>query len=196
MKTFGEFVLAERFVNLLPHHEAEKEAHKHEVYGLMQKSYEKIGGIHGSGFKDADDMVKNIPMWKLHKRDGKVHAAVLYKDKGGRKSVAVGTDGSDDGKEALKHVMKSEIEHGTSYKEVSGPSLSFMKRHTPDLHHHAMDHDEVKHHLGDDDPIRHAPDDDPEVTRHPEFKDHFYQRKIGDHWHTKVMLGKAGNTIK
>ena len=59
-----------------------------------------------------------------------------------------------------------------------------------------MSHDEVKRHLGDEDPIRHAPDDDPEVTRHPEFKNHFYQRKIGDHWHTKVMLGKAGNPIK
>lgn len=195
MKTFSEFVLSERYINLLPHHEAEKNAHAKEVFDLVHKSYEKLGGIHGSGFKDHHDMVKNIPMWKLHKKDGKIRAAVLYKDKGGRKSVAVGTDGSDEGKRGLKHIMKSEIAHKTAYKEVSGPSLSFMKRNIDNLHHHALSHDEVKKHLGSDEPIRPAPHDDPEVIKHPEFKKHFYQRQIGKHWHTKVMLGSTGKKI-
>jgi hypothetical protein len=57
-----------------------------------------------------------------------------------------------------------------------------------------MKHEDVKKHL-DGEGIRKPPHDDPEVVRHPDLKDHFYQRKIGDHWHTKVMIGTAGKKI-
>lgn len=42
-----------------------------------------------------DDMVKNIPFWKLYTKNDKVIMALLYKDKNGRKIVALGIDGSD-----------------------------------------------------------------------------------------------------
>jgi hypothetical protein len=44
--------------------------------------------------------------------------------------------------------------------------------------------------------IRRPPHDDPEIKRHPEFAEHFYQRKIGNHWHTKLIVGKPGKRLK
>lgn len=193
MKRFNEY-LSERYVNLLPHHEAEKHKHAKEVFDMVQKAYHKIGGIHGSGFKDHHDMVKNIHMWKLHKKDGKIHSVALYKDRGGRKRVAVATDGSDEGKKGLGHIMKDDITRHRAYNEVSGPSLHFLKKHVHNVKDFALHHKDVKHHLGGDE-IRKAPHDDPEVQKHPELKHHFYQRKIGDHWHTKIMLGSPGKKI-
>jgi hypothetical protein len=193
MKRFIEFI-SERFINLGPNDHEKKHAIAKEVYGMLQKSYEKLGGIHGSGFKDHHDMVKNIPLWKVHKKDGKIRAVQLYKDKIGRKGVAVATDGSEEGKKSLATIVKDDITRRRSYKEVSGPALSFGKKHIPDLHKHVMKHEDVKKHLTGEE-IRKPPHDDPEVVRHPELKDHFYQRKIGDHWHTKIMIGTAGKKI-
>jgi len=89
MKTFREYI-AERYINLLPHHEEEKRKHAKEAYSLVQNLYKSIGGIHGNGFKSHEDMVKNIPFWKIHKKDGKIRAIYLYKDKGSRKAGACG----------------------------------------------------------------------------------------------------------
>lgn len=194
MKTFKTYI-EERYVNLLPHHEDEKRKHAPEVHAMLQKAYAKIGGIHGSGFKDHEDMVKNLPMWKLHKKNGKIHSVALYKDRGGRKRVAVATDGSDEGKKGLGHIMKDDITRHRAYNEVSGPSLKFLKHHVHNVKDYAMHHDDVKKHLEGEE-IRKAPDDDEEVVKHPELKHHFYQRQIGGHWHTKIMLGTAGKKIK
>ena len=49
---------------------------------MIQKAYADQGGMHGSGFKSPEDMVKNIPMWKLSKKDGKVTSVAMYKDSG------------------------------------------------------------------------------------------------------------------
>lgn len=66
--SFIEF-LTESYINLFK--EQEKEKYVDEVWDLIQTSYKPIGGIHGSGFKSKDDMIKNIPFWKLVKRGGK-----------------------------------------------------------------------------------------------------------------------------
>lgn len=197
MDSFKTFMqLDEKYINLLPHHEDEKHKHAKEVYDLVQKSYAKIGGIHGNGFKDHHDMVKNVHMWKLHKKNGKITSAALYKNSdGGRKAVAVATDGTPEGKHGLSKMMTDDVRHKRAYTEMSGPSLGFLKKHVGDVTHHALHHDVVKKALPRDE-IRPAPHDDEEVKKHPELKNHFYQRKIGDHWHTKVMLGKVGNHIK
>jgi hypothetical protein len=175
--------------------DAKKHAHKHEVYHLMQKAYEKIGGIHGSGFESPDHMVKHLPMWKIHKHKGKIVAAVLYKNKHGRKGVAVASDGSHEGKTSLGKMMHHDIKHGKSWSEKSGAALSFTKKQFGgDIKKHAIPFDKVKH-LHDEE-LRKPAHDDPEVIRHPELKDHFYQRKIGDSWHTKIALGTPHNEIK
>lgn len=198
MLSFKNF-LTEKVTNLIGDN-PDKEKHKNEVYQLLQNAYSKIGGIHGSGFSNPDDMVKNIPFWKLsHSTDengNKVLRAVsLYKDKNGRKSVAVATDGTQTGKEHLSRIMTSDIVRGTMYSEKSGPSLSFLKRNLPKDHlqKYAIPYEHVSKISGEE--IQRPPDNDPEILKHPELKDHFYQRKIGDEWHTKIMLGKTGQKI-
>lgn len=196
MKTFSNLI-AESFHNFIGgQHEEKMHAHKHEVFNLLQHAYSKIGGIHGNGFKSPDDMVKNIHMWKVHKHEGKIVAAAMYKSKNGRKRVAVATDGSEHGKKALGHIMRDDTTHGRSWGEQSGASLSFNKKHlkSGSIVDHAIPYDKVKH-LHDEE-IRKAPHDDPECIRHPELKHHFYQRKIGNEWHTKVAIGTPHKHIK
>jgi hypothetical protein len=172
-----------------------KEKHKHEVHALVQKAYEKIGGIRGSGFESPDHMVKHLPMWKIHKHKGKIVAASFYKDKHGRKGVAVASDGSTEGKNALGKMMHGDIHHKRSWSEKSGAALSFTKKQFGgNIKEHAIPFDKVKH-LHDEE-LRRPSHDDPEIVRHPELKDHFYQRKIQGHWHTKVALGTPHNEIK
>ena len=190
-------VLDEGFKNLMPHHEEEKHKHKHEVFHMLQKAYKDQGGIHGTGFKSPDDMVKHIPMWKLGHKNGKIHSVSMYKDSGsGRKRVAMATDGSEEGKKSASEVMHHDLKQKRAHMEVSGKSLSFMKKHT-DIKQHLHSFDSAKaYHEKNGDKISKPAHDDPEVLRHPELKDHMYTRKIGDHIHTKVLLGTVGKHIK
>lgn len=190
MRSFADF-LEEGFSILHKDHHEEKAKHAEHVYGMVQKAYHSIGGIHGNGFKDHHDMVKNIHTWKMHKdHTGKVRAVGLYKHKDGQmKRVAVATDGTAEGKKGLSHIVKHDLKNNKAYVETSGPSLNFHKKIHGDVKKYALTHDEVKKRMPDDE-IRKAPHHDPEVQRHPELKDHFYQRKIGGEWHTKVALGK------
>jgi hypothetical protein len=196
MKTFRGY-LEERFINLL-HDDPRKHEYADEVHAMVQKSYEKIGGIHGSGFRDKHDMIRNIPMWKLKKKGGKIVSAAFYKDRDGRKSVAIASDGSDEGKRGVAEIFRDDLHRGRSYGEKSSAALSFTKKVVGSEHlkKHIIPYHQVQKHLGSDEEIRRPPDDDAEVQRHPEFKEHFYQRKIGDHWHTKLMLGTPGKSLK
>jgi hypothetical protein len=192
MEKFKEF-LEERFVNLHADHEKEKTAHADHVWNMLQAAYKPIGGIHGSGFESKEDMVKKIPFWKIHKENGKVRSVQLYKDKEGRKRVAVATDGSDAGKKGLAQMMKDDFRQHRSYGEVSGPSLSFLKKHLPNVKDFAIPRNTAQKLAKEN--VRVPPHDDPELIKHPELKDHFYQRQIGGEWHTKIMLGAAGKKI-
>lgn len=189
MKDFSDFVV-EGFAVLHNTDHGEKTKHAEHVYGMVKKAYESIGGIHGNGFKDHHDMVKNIHTWKVHKdHKGKIRAVGLYKHKDGQmKRVAVATDGSKEGKKGLSHIVKHDLANKRAYVETSGPSLNFHKKVHGDVKKYALTHDELKKRMPDDE-IRKAPSHDPEVQRHPELKHHFYQRKIGGEWHTKVALG-------
>jgi hypothetical protein len=195
MITFTQY-LEEHFINLLPGDEAEKAKHAPEVHAMLQKAYAPIGGIHGSGFNSPEDMVKNIPMWKAYRHEGKIKAIKLYKNNsaGGRKSVAVATDGSPEGKAGLSRMMRDDMQRKRSYGELSGAALSVMKRNLPDITQHVIPIEHVKS-LAPNDEIRSPPADDPEILRHPELTKHFYQRIIGNTWHTKLMLGTTGNFI-
>ena len=195
--SFKEYrLISETFHNFLPQHEDKKKEHAQEVFDMIHKSYKDQGGIHGSGFKTPEDMVKNIPYWKVHKKDGKVHAVALYKDKAGRKRVALGTDGSDTGKAAASNIVTSDLKQKRAHMEVSGKSLSFLKKHINLKDHLHSFESAKKFHESNGDKIEKPEDDDPEVVRHPELKDHMYTRDIGGQKHTKVMLGTMGKTIK
>lgn len=195
MYTFSKYI-EETFVNLFGD-DPRKHKHAKEVHDMLQQSYKKVGGIHGSGFRSPEDMVKNIPMWKLKRHNGKIVSAAMYKDKGGRKLVASGSDGSPEGKKGVVEIGKSDLSTGRAYGEKSGPSLSALKKNkgVDFIKQNAIPFNDVKKHVDKSDEIRKPQDDDEEVTRHPELKNHFYQRKIGDEWHTKIMLGKPGIKI-
>ena len=194
--TFAEFrFLNETFVNLLPSHEEQKKKHAKEVFDMIHKSYESQGGIKGSGFNSPEDMVKHIPMWKIHKKDGKIKSVAMYKDAEGRKRVALGTDGSDEGKASASQVVTADLHKARAHMEVSGKSLLFLKKHV-DLKPHLHSYESAQEfHKKRGDTISRPKEDDPEVVRHPEFKDHFYTRDIQGHQHTKLMIGTRGKHI-
>lgn len=193
MLSFKQFI-QEHYLNLFS--SEEKRKHVDEVKKLLDYSYASIGGIHGSGFKNHEDMIANIPMWKLNRRSGKIVSAILYKDTNGRKSVALGTDGSESGKHGLIDMMKNDVTKNRSYGEMSSKLLSFVKKHvgTEILKTHIIPFHEITKHLPNIE-IRKPLLDDVEIIRHPEYAEHFYQRKIGGQWHTKLMIGQPGKLI-
>lgn len=196
MMTFVEYrQMNEVFHNFLPSDTQKKTTHSQEIFDMLQKSYSGQGGLKGSGFSSPEDMVKSIPMWKVAKHDGKVVAAALYKDAGGRKRVAMGSDGSDEGKTHAANMMGTDLKQNRAHMEVSGKSLSFLKKNADIKPHlHSFDSAE-KFHAGRGETVGRPTDDDNEVKRHPEFKDHFYTRMLGGQSHTKLMLGTQGKSI-
>lgn len=193
--SFREYrALNEGFHNFLPGHIEQKKSHAKEVFDMIQKSYADQGGIRGNGFSSPDDMV-NIPFWKLSKKDGKVNAAALYKDSGGRKRICTTTDGSIEGKRAAADIVVNDLKQQRAHLEVSGKSLSFLKKLMPITDHVHSYASAEKFHKSRGDTISRPEPDDKEVLRHPELKDHMYSRIIGGHAHTKIMLGNLGNPI-
>ncbi len=201
MKTLKEFInkslLNEHYVNILPHDEELRKKHLPELHDMLHKAYASEGGMKGSGFSSVEDMHKNIPMIKFNRQDGKINAAAFYKDKHGRKRVAMATDQTPEGKTAMGKIMKSDLEQHRSYGEMSKKALSFLHKHlhADDIKSMAIHPDKIRE-LSKGEEIRPVSHDDPEVERHPHLKDHFYQRKIGDHFETKVALGTLGKRIK
>lgn len=67
MGTFKELFeqsLTEAFVNLI-NDDPKKIEYVDDVWDIIQRSYAKIGGIHGSGFGSKDEMMKKILFGKL-----------------------------------------------------------------------------------------------------------------------------------
>lgn len=188
-----KFLLTETYINVFD--EKSKRKYIDDVWDILQSSYAKIGGIHGSGFSSKQDMIDNMPFWKLARVGGKIVAVAIYKDKKGRKRVAAGTDGSREGKTAFADIASSDLSQGRSYSELSGPSLVFVKkRYKGDLQKHLIKPQDVEAILGTkiEYPVG---DQDAEVLLHPELKDYFYTREIGGGSHTKLMLGTPEKSI-
>lgn len=198
MLTFKDYLaeenLQEKYLNMLPGDEAEKKKHAQEVFDILTKSYESQGGLKSGGFENPQSMVDNIPFWKVHKNgSGQITHVILYKDKLGRKPVALGTNGTKEGKNWLAHTMKREL--GRGHMEVSGNALNFYKRSVGPILPDAHTREQVRQ-MYPDEEIRDPDPNDPEVLAHPELANHFYQRKLGDgEWHTKLSAGTVGNKI-
>ena len=155
----------------------EKQKYSQQVWDIIQRSYAPIGGIHGNGFKSIDDMIKNIPMWKIFRRGDTVKVIMLYKSKQGRKRVALGTDGSKEAKEMLAKMLIDEYRTKRTFGEVSDNSLRFIKRQftEEEFKKFVIPVDIVKKLLPND------------VIE--DIDGYFYNREIGGHYHTKLMLG-------
>ena len=184
---FTEF-LNEKYLNLFTNTKdvISRNEYKDEVYELLQRAYKDIGGIKGNGFNSADDMVKNMPFWKIAKVKGKIVAIILYKDKNGRKAVAMATDGSRDGILKLKDILKNELSR--SYMEASSNALRFAIKFlgVELLKKYAISIDDVKQLLHDDEILEGS---EKYKTDYPDLADYFYSRKIGSSIETKIMIG-------
>jgi len=173
--SFKTFLLCEKIDNLFA--VDEKEEYADRVWDIIQNSYKACGGIHGSGFRDKTDMMKNIPMWKVFRRGEDIKVVMMYKDKNGRKRVAIGTDGSSEAKAMLAKMLVDEYRTGRAYGEVSDRSLAFIRKQFSDseFSKFAVPVDKVKEILSDDEIV-------------PVDK-YLYKRMIGGEWHEKMMLG-------
>lgn len=170
-------LLAESFKNLF--NKADMEPVADEVFKILQTSYEKIGGLKGAGFSSPSDMVNSIPFWKLSYDGGKLVAVVMYKDTGGRKLVALGTDGSPAGKSRVSEILR--VEFGRSYSELSGPILGIVKKHFTEIYNqYVIPSEEVSALIGK------------EVTPTGEYT---YTRDFGGTQLEKELVGSPGKPI-
>lgn len=176
--SFKDYLLTETFKNLF--NSSEKEKWVDQVWDILQASYEKIGGIKGKGFSSKEEMIKNIPFWKIAVKGGKVVAVVMYRDKNGRKSVALGTDGTRAGKDQLIDIFKNDLHQGRSFGEKSGPALRFLQRNVPDWEKYRIKADDVPEILGKT------------VKKTGKYT---YTRTIGGEEHEKMTLGTPGKKI-
>lgn len=124
MKLLLELLLNERYVNLLT--PTDKEKYVDVVWDMMQQAYKPIGGFKSATSKD--DLIQDTNLWKLVKRGDKIVSAAIYKDKNGRKSIAIATDGTLQGKSDLVKMKSDDIRLHRSWCESSGKAESFLKR--------------------------------------------------------------------
>lgn len=181
-----ELMITETFDNLFDKDTDKRQQYAQQVFNLIQNAYKPIGGMKGSGFKSPQDMIDNIPMWKLFRRGDNVKAVMLYKDKNGRKRVAMATDGSPDAKSTITQMIKDEYQQSRSYAEISGPSLKFHKRILGDqgLDDITIPASQATATMGAD---------ESQVRIINPFE---YQRNLNGEWITKRMIGTPGNNIK
>lgn len=191
---FQDF-LNERFINTFVDDKETRDKYKQEVYDLIQAAYKDIGGFKGSGFNSPDDLVKNVDMWKLKVRDGKIIAGKMYKDRSGRKGVCSFTNGTQDGKNALKEMILADAKR--AYSEVSSKMLWFIVKTygVKFVKQYAIPVEKIQELLPDDG-INTDHIDKKYLTDYPELKDYFYSRELGGKEETKIAFGTPNKTIK
>lgn len=94
-----------------------------QVYNLLEVAYKDCGGINlASGFKNVDDMINNIPVWRLTFKNNKLISVMLFKVKTNKlKMVAYAPLSEID-----QEIRKSDLQFmlNNSYAELSGKLLS------------------------------------------------------------------------
>ena len=199
----NEQTISERYVNAVGDKDMDiKQKYKQQVWDLLVKSYVNAGGLVGSGFQDMETMVRKIPMWKMVVNNGTVEAVVMYKDKGGRKSVAIGSTGSPYARKAVTNLFPAELKR--SYGEKSKSSLGALMKTIPwpVLEPYLNTPDQVKKVAKV--PITALKDftgtlpDDAKATlsKFPHLKPYGYFREIGGKPTFKVLVGTTGKPIK
>lgn len=200
-----EHIINEKYINAIGTSEkslAIKQQYLTQVWDLLQKSYAAIGGIKGNGFQTPEDML-TLPMWKMGVRGGKVHAVIIYKDKGGRKSVAIGTDGSVEGAWFVSDIFKNEM--ARSYGEKSKAALGSVMKQLPFdvLKNFIIPPDRVAEMFPNDGVVAVSevkPEDWPTdakmtLTKFPALIDFGYLRDLNGTMTFKVMIGSPGKSI-
>lgn len=117
--------LNEHFVTVFDHDDKMK--YVDEVWDMLEQSYSKIGGTHSS----KDEILEDGMMWKLVRRNGKIDAAIIYKQKLGRKAILAGCDGTPQGKQDLFSIIREDakMEDRHAWVEVSGAPEYLYKKY-------------------------------------------------------------------
>lgn len=76
MISYKEF-LTENFKNLFVKDKSKRLIYIDEVWDILQSSYADNGGIKGKGFSSKQDIIDNIPFWKLFTRNNKILVAIF-----------------------------------------------------------------------------------------------------------------------
>jgi hypothetical protein len=217
MRRFKQFI-TETIDNLFIGDTEKRRKYVDQIWDILQHSYAKIGGIHGTGFADKDDMINSLPLWKVYRKGDTVKAVIIYKDKNGRKSVAMGTDGESDTKAMIGKMKVDEFSSGRGYGEVSDNALFFLiKKLKFDLLDKIVPYKEAIKQVeaNGDTPVQKSLEDErkflDELIEFFAGKDahklgmdrdqisklvsslnkNSYRRLIGKHPHTKVMIGNV-----
>jgi len=183
MLSFKKFIQLNEHVlsiGLNPSHEKYREEHRNEIHDLLRNSYNKIGGY--SGFKSGSDEESKaihkdidssiIKAVRRPTENGKKITAVnLYKRAHGRKSIAVGTDGSEQGKKDFYKTKIEDNEHKRAWAEVSGALEHIQNK----IGFPSIPFEQARKLVGKSD-MR-------------QVGDNHYERKIGGHVHKKVAVG-------
>lgn len=106
--------LNERYINILD--KPTKLEYIDQIEKLIDTTYEYIGGFNGN----IQDFLNDNYFWKLVRKEGRIVAGRIYKDKLGRKSVCAFTDGTPLGKIGLKTVIAEDLKLSRSWVEASG----------------------------------------------------------------------------
>lgn len=88
------------------------------VLELLNIAYAPVGGH--LNYHTAQDIVDDSDFWKLVRRNGEIIAGCVYKNRQGRKRVAVVHDGSREAKTELKKIIADDITMFRCWSEVSG----------------------------------------------------------------------------
>lgn len=177
MELFEEFIQEKVLsIGINPEHEKYREKHREEIHHILKHSYKDIGGYGGKGHgskEEHEDIHKDISNLhiKATKREGKITSVNLYKPQHGRKSVGSGTDGSPEGKRDFLHNKKEDHHQKRAWGEVSGKVEHLTKK----LGFPIVKAKHAEKLLGK------------KVTPHEDGE--HYDRDIGGHQHTKVIVG-------
>lgn len=116
--------LIERAINLFD--PQDKEKYGDEVWNILQTSYAKLGGFKSAA--NVEELIQKTHLWKLIKRDGHITAVGIYRDMMGRKSIASGTNGTEQGKRDYLMIKTDDSKFNRAWAEVSGPAEKLLAR--------------------------------------------------------------------
>ena len=175
MKTFRQYLDESWATDDSGEHKAK---YHDQVHKLLSTSYKTIGGYggHDSGSEGEHkaitaDIMHPHHILKVNSVHGNVTSAAIYKKEHGRKLIALGTDGSQQGKIHANRIISEDNKHKRSWAEVSGAVEHLNKKHgTPDIPN------ELAEKLTGKVILKHNADNS-------------YDRTIGGQIHTKRLMG-------
>jgi len=118
-------LLLERYVNLFGKDQIAP--YIDDIWNILQKSYAPIGGFRTAASKE--DLLNKVDFAKLARKNGKIVAAAVYKDKHGRKTVGIGFDGTEEGKAAVLRTYLEDVKQKRAWGEFSGKAEGVMLKY-------------------------------------------------------------------